>query len=274
MRRHLLGLAVLASLVACSTSQAAMFVSTADGNGADTFIENDNQGFDGTDPIATAANIRGGSEFLQMRRLPGVRLKAFLLRFDITDLDAAAYADAQLRFDFSLNRTRQLRVYAIADGALDNWDEATTNYLSAPGILDLNDTPAGPDAVAAEIGLNPTELFPGHLSGGGPNPFQVGSITTFDTRSLPGGRGILVSDSSSLNLAPVLNADTNGLVSFLVFLDSTDGAPIGDVRSKEGALLGGLAPLLGVIPQNLVPEPTTAVLAALGIVGLASSRRR
>lgn len=274
LTRRLLGLAVACAALPCGDAIAGHLVTTADGVGADTFLENDNQGFSGTDPTGTAANVRGASQFLQFRRFDTVRQKLLLLRFDISTLDSAHYADARLLLDVFTNRNRTMRVYAIADGPLEMWDEATTNYLSAPGILDMNDTPAGPDAVAAAIGLNPTELYPGHLTGGGPNPFQLGVLNVADTRGNPTGRGYFVSDPSTLDLLPLLTADTNGVVSFLLFHDGSDSSQTGDVRAKEGVVEAlDLAPQLGIISAVFLPEPTTGVLAALGLIGFVARRR-
>lgn len=265
--------AMLVAGLTCNNAHAAAYVSTADGNGADVGLENDNQGCDGTDPICTAANMNGADTNMGFRRLDGTRQKLFILRFDITDLDASSYADASLAFHFTSNRNRDMRVYGIADG-FDNWDEATLNYLTAPGILDLNDAPAGPDAVAAEIGLNPTELF----FGAGPNPFQLGVIPIFDSEIPPGGgadvpglRQVTVSDPASLPLESFLNADTDNLVTMLLFLDISNSSPFGGVTTKEGSAY--FAPRLGIIPDTFVPEPTTACMALFAAAAIASRRR-
>lgn len=264
-----LSAAVAVVAFACGVSHAATIVSTATGNGADTFLENDNQGFDGSDPIGSAAFMNGGATNLQFRRFDGVRQKLVMLRFDISSLDPSTYADARLQFEFTSNRGRDMRVYGILDGN-DNWDEATINYLTAPGILSQNDVPAGPDAVAAEIGLDPTQLFFGT---GGPNPFQLGTIPIFDSEVPPGGgadipgrRDITFSNPADLPLGDFLNADTDGLVTFLMFLEQNNASPLGQITSKEGSLL--LAPRLG-----LVPEPTSACLMVIGAAAFGLRRR-
>lgn len=270
MKRLMFTFAVLgaAMLLTPSVGSAALLVSTADGNGADTALQNDSQG-DGT-----STDISGASAFLPFRRFDDVRQKMLLLRFDISTLDTAAYADAQLRLDYFTNRNRPMRVYGIADGPLDNWDEAITNYTNAPGILQ---PPAGaPYDSAGNNFLDPTQLFnPGPPAPERPNPFQLGNFDVVDTRSNPNGRGFVVTDPTQLDLEAFLNADTNGLVSFLIFHDFSNSGHTGDVRSKEGQGVGGpgLAPLLGVIPQNLVPEPTSAMLLLLGSL-VAVARRR
>ncbi|TWT92308.1 hypothetical protein Pla108_41070 [Botrimarina colliarenosi] len=263
LTRRLLGLAVLASLLACSTSQAAMFVTTADGNGADTSLQNDGQSG------GTSAVVFGAATGADYRRYDDVRQKMLLVRFDISSLDTAAYADAELWFYNETNRSRTLRVYAIADGPLDNWDESTTSYSNAPGILQPP-TGAAYDSAANNF-LDPTQLFNPGAPPPAPNPFQLGIIQTADTRGLPGGRYVLQSDTATLDLESVLNADTNGLVSFLLFHDGSDSAQTGNIRTKEQG--APFAPKLGVIPLDFVPEPTTACLAALSLLGLASRRR-
>lgn len=264
--------AVLATLLIAGSAFAVPIVTTADGNGADTWLENDNQGCDGTDPVCTSTNTHGSDPDMVVRRLDGVRQKLALMRFDISDLDASVYDDAAIRFSFTSNRNRELRVYGILDGN-DNWDEATTSYDNAPGIMSGSE--GGPDAVAAEIGLEPTQLFPAHTMGGGPNLFQLGVIDIFDSEVPPGGgddipgrRDIAVSNPTSLPLGPFLNADTDGLVTFLMFLDVSNGNPTALIDTKENTA-GRIFPAIGAIP-----EPASAVLLGLASVALCAVRRR
>ncbi|TWT90858.1 hypothetical protein Mal64_12560 [Pseudobythopirellula maris] len=258
-----------------SSAQAVAWVSTADG-GADTSIQNDCQGATGidcgVDPDGRAHTVYGAGSSAEFRRLDDVRQKLVLLKFDISTLDASSYADAVLRLDINHNRTRTYRVYGIGED-YDDWDESITSYSNAPGILQ-------PDQGGSAYGsagnnfLDASELYlPGAPNPQRPNPFQLGTIGYIDTRSLPGGRGAVMSDPFNLDLEDFLNADTDGFVSFLIFLDASDGAPAGNVATKEttGNILA--APALGVLPAFLVPEPSTALLALAGVMGLMARRR-
>ncbi len=264
LTRSMLGLAMLAATVSGGSTQAAMFVTTADGNGADTALQNDSQSG------GTSTVVAGGFGNVPFRRSDDSRQKMLLVRFDISTLDSSSFADAVLRFDYNHNRLRTMRVYALAED-FDNWDESTTSYSNAPGILQPDQGGSAYDSAGNNF-LDATELFfPGAPTPERPNPFQIGTIQLEDTRGLPGGRGVLISNPAALDLEPVLSADTNGLVSFLLFQDGSDTSQTGDIATKENAAL--LEPMLGVLPQTLIPEPTTALLAAIGLFGLGVCRR-
>lgn len=268
MRRHVtrsvLGLALLAATVTSGSSQAAMLVSTEVGNGADTSLQNDSQSG------GTSAVVAGGFGNVPFRRSDDSRQKMLLVRFDISTLDNSSFADAVLRFNYNHNRVRTMRVYALAD-AFDNWDEATTSYSNAPGILQPDQGGSAYNSGGNNF-LDATELFfPGAPTPQRPNPYQIGTIQLADTRGLTGGRGVVISNPANLDLEPLLTADTNGLVTFLLFHDGSDTAQTGDIATKEHPTF--LPPMLGVLPPGFVPEPTTALLAALGMIGFAAPRR-
>jgi hypothetical protein len=70
-------------------ARAEMIVSTADGNGADTFVGNDsNKG---------PNNNYGGSTTLDIRNYTGVRAHIGYVRFDITDIGGIDPTGAQLQ---------------------------------------------------------------------------------------------------------------------------------------------------------------------------------
>lgn len=268
MRRHVtrsvLGVALLAAAVTSGSSQAAMLVTTEVGNGADTTLQNDSQSG------GTSGVVAGGFGNVPFRRSDDSRQKILMVRFDISTLDSSSFANAVLRFDYNHNRVRTMRVYALAD-AFDNWDEATTSYSNAPGILQPDQGGSDYNSGGNNF-LDATELFfPGAPTPERPNPFQIGTIQLADTRGLPGGRGYVISNPTNLDLEPLLTADTNGLVTFLLFHDGSDTAQTGDIATKEHPTF--LPPMLGVLPPGLVPEPTTALLAALGMIGFAARRR-
>lgn len=261
-----LALGICGAIMASSSSMAAvMYVSTADGNGADTSLQNDGQNG------GTSATVFGAGATADFRRYDDVRQKMLLLRFDISDLNPAAYNDAILRLDGYSNRGRDLRVYGIADGALDNWDEATTSYSNAPGILQPGD--GGPAYDSAGFGFqNFSQMFlpPGNPPV--PAAYPLGLLPVEDTDPTPGYKPF-VSNPTDLPLGDFLAADTNGIVSFLIHHDITHSSQTGNIRTKESG--GYQAPMLGVVPPNFIPEPSSYALVLLGIgaVGMIVRRR-
>ena len=124
----------LAVLLATGSALAEVVVSTADGRGADTNLENDAQGGN-----HGPESLHGTDGTLQVRRYDGVRQKIGCLRFDLTGI-AGDLSGATLTVDISqtANRTRNWAIYGLIDEALDSWDEGTINYSNAPGFLPAN----------------------------------------------------------------------------------------------------------------------------------------
>lgn len=259
--RRAVVLGMLGGLFATSSSMAAMFVTTGDGNGADTSLQNDGQNG------GTSATVFGAGQSADFRRYDDVRQKMLLVRFDISDLDPSTYADAALRFEYSSNRVRTLRVYGIAED-FDNWDEATTSYSNAPGILQPDQSGSAYDSAGNNF-LDASELF---LVSVPPPNFQLGTMQTLDTRGLPGGRSVMVSNTTDLSLANFLNADTDNLVSFLLFHDGSDTSQTGNIGTKERGYQ--FSPMLGVIPTQFIPEPSSVTLALLGLGAIGALARR
>ncbi len=260
--RRAVVLGMLGGLFATSSSMAAMFVTTGDGNGADTSLQNDSQNG------GTSATVFGAGNFADFRRYDDVRQKMLLVRFDISDLDASTYADAVLRFDYNTNRTRTLRVYGIGED-FDDWDEATTSYSNAPGILQPDQGGAAYNSAGNNF-LDATELY---LVSIPPPMFQLGSILIQAT----GGTGntnreVVLSNTTDLPLETFLNADTDGLVSFLLFHDGSDSSQTGNISTKERGYQ--FSPMLGVIPTQFIPEPSSVTLALLGLGAIGALARR
>jgi len=96
------------------------------------------------------------------------------------------------------------------------------------------------------------------------NPAALGSFT---------GGGAAGWDSFSTGLTDFLNADTNGLVTLVLQTsDSSGGGTSSQWYSKEGN--SGNTPPELVFTADPVPEPSSFILAALGLLGLIGFGRR
>lgn len=262
--RRALVLGILGAMFASTPANALVqYVGTYDGDGADTALFNDRGLFD---------TAFGANPFADFRRFDTVRFQSLLLRFDISNLDPAVYNDAFLRLDIFHNRGRQLRVYGIGEG-FDNWDEATTAYSNAPGVLQPSEGGPAYDSADGSAFQDFSELFlpPGNPPV--PAAYPLGLIDIGDTRGQPTQRDVYVSNPGQLFLGDFLAADTDGVVSFLIHHDITHNSHIGNISTKERH--PNWAPMLGVVPTNLIPEPSSYVLALLGMgaVGMLVRRR-
>jgi len=123
--------ACLAILLLIAGSAAALTVTTAQGNGADTALENDGQsGNHGP------TSLHGADASLTVRRYDGTRQKMLYLRFDLTGIEGDL-TKATLTFNVTstANRARVWGVHGLVDETLDNGSEATICYDNAPGLL-------------------------------------------------------------------------------------------------------------------------------------------
>jgi hypothetical protein len=212
-------------LLVTTAVQAEVVRTTADGNGADTYLSNDGQGGDfGPD------SIHGADTSLRaFRQLADTRSKTGYIRFDVGDL-AGDMTVATLTFDatFLKGSAKTVDVYGLIDGDDDFWDESTLTYNTAPGVL------------AATLG-NYT--------------LDTSKVTLLGTITTPGaGEPYPVSFSSNpaeLPLESFLEADTNGLVTFLFI--GTDNE--GEVASKEHETFN--APTL-TLPYAVIGPKTEA----------------
>jgi hypothetical protein len=186
-----------------SSVQALVTVTTADGNGADTYLSNDGQGGNyGPD------SMHGSDQSLRaFRQLVGVRSKAGYIRFDLNNI-AGDMSGATLTFEatFLKGSSKTVEVYGLTDGDDDFWDESTITYNTAPGLL------------AASLGNYALDTAKMTL---------LGTITT------PAAGGAypvrFSSTPAELPLTNFLDADTNKLVTFLFI--GTDNE--GEIASKE-----------------------------------------
>lgn len=225
---------VAALLVAMQMQSGAVIITTADGNGADTYLTNDG------DKSGTTAN--GTATTMELRDLTGVRFRALYFRFDISAYSLDTIEDATITINgTTVNRSRDMIFMGLTDGsANENWDEATTTYDSASGFgaasndgnftLDGNLTAELARTSGSAVGLNTTGI--------------TAAMDAF------------------------LNADSDGLVTFAVYsMDPFNQSEDFYFETKEAG--GSAAPTL----TFAIPEPATLGLVGMFGAGLFAVRR-
>jgi hypothetical protein len=242
---YLISLTML--LIAAGSVRALTTVTTADGRGADTFVGNDSK----SSPTAT----HGTATELECRYNGGdSRFRAAYLRFDLSDV-GGDLSGATLTFEATYLKSttgRVLDIYGLTDEALDLWNEGTTNYNNAPGMIPNPPTTLGNYAIDANLVL-------------------LGDITT--PASGPPYPVRFSSNDVNLPLTSFLNADMNKLVTFvLINARGTSGVNCEDkVASKEHATylkpsltLPNAFPLRAYNPNpatgSIVPSTTSVLL--------------
>ncbi len=188
-------------------------ITTADGNGADTYLSNDGQVREGYD--FTADGTHGGEVAIKMRNLEGTRLKLGYIRFDISQLSGAEEAAFTLGLNVvwfkGVNST--FHIYALVNESLDNWDEMTTSYNNAPGFV-----PTTEGIPVGYYDIDSTKLV------------KVAEMA-YPKDSL----GYIYSTPSAA-MNDFINSDTDNLVTFAVI---PDPVPDGDwdVATKEDSVI-------------------------------------
>jgi len=224
-------------LIAAGSVQARTTVTTADSNGADTYVSNDSQ-------QGPTTNWGGEVRIRAFRQLADTRSKTGYIRFDLSDV----YGDmtgATLTFEatYLKGSAKSVNVYGLTDETLDSWVESTINYNNAPGML---------PATLGNYALDLTKLV------------LLGTITT--PAAGPAYPFRFSSDTVNLNLDSFLNADTNKLVTF-VFIGTNNES---EIASKEHATF--LEPTLtlpnALIPPATYPNPTSGSMVTSTTVTL------
>jgi hypothetical protein len=244
--RLLLAGVVIAGMSAASAT-AAIIVTTADGTGADTMLQNDSQDA-GTGPDV----VRGAIDFMKSRYVAASRVKIPYFRFDLSgvrgDLSGATLS-LQTIFNNG-NRVRALDVYGLIDDDVDDaWSEATTSYSNAPGFIYTD-----PDPVTA--GNQPSNNFT-------INPAEMTFLGTITT---PGGLGVMTSTTAALNLDAFLAADTNKLVTLAFTRTVSDSNVDYNFATKENVTAGVIFPSLNLPNALPIPEPAAVTLVLTAAV--------
>ncbi|MEO8205048.1 MAG: DNRLRE domain-containing protein [Chthoniobacterales bacterium] len=222
-------------------------VTTADGNGADAYVQN---GVGANTNFGTSADLFTGTG-----ASPDQVFKTYF-RFDISALtiDTSPFATpAVLSFTTLTNlSTTGFGLYLVKDGTagdlLSGWDETSITYNNAPG----ND-----------------------ISGGGLLNSDSILLGNFNITTLAGS-------TVAIGLSPaVLSTDTNGLLTFALVRTSSGLTP--NFASQENLSPSVAPPSLTVptIVVEAVPEPAeiisaVAILAAIGglLLGKYKSARK
>ncbi|MCJ7728719.1 MAG: DNRLRE domain-containing protein, partial [Sedimentisphaerales bacterium] len=209
-------------LSAASSVQARTTATTADGNGADTYLSNDNQtGSGGSNGAPTATHGTEGS--FAVRRNDGTRQRIGYIRFDISGI-TGSLTGATLSFNLSSsNRTRVWGIYGLVDETGDNWAESTTSYSNAPAFLSAN------------LGYY---------------AFDGTKLQKLGTMNIVNAAGIYTSNDVNLPLSTFIASDTNKLLTFVIIPDGTDTNASWYVTTREGST--ALAPTL-TFPNALRP---------------------
>ncbi|MCB1131007.1 MAG: right-handed parallel beta-helix repeat-containing protein [Verrucomicrobiae bacterium] len=199
----------------------AVEIPTSLGNGADAYLSNDsNRG-----PAVT----HGTKAFFEIRQFPDTRLRIAYLRFDISevvgDLSGATITITGTTVPESLPLFFHGLNESPFTGAGEAWDEAAINYATASG-LDPS-APLATFALTSDATSSPLAVTTGSA---------VGANTTVPNAALDA----------------FLAADTDGLVTFIAFIDPAVITPFDHsftFSSKEGSG----APVL-TLPNAMLPS--------------------
>jgi hypothetical protein len=248
--------AAVATIAWSAAVQAQVTVTTADGNGADTYVSNDSN--------SGPTDAHGDSDVFELRAITDSRARVGMLRFDLSEI-GGDMTGATLSFEFTNSRrARTWEIYGLNDGSDDLWDELTTSYGSGVGVVGATE---GNYALDIGSAANQVTLL---------GTMAVNDAETEDTDPTP-HEGLNTSSTASLDLSSFLAADTNGLVTLLLaFPSGTDTNPDWFVATKENTLVGSslTAPTLTLPNASPVPEPATAGIVLLAGAGLMAARRR
>ena len=176
---------------------AGRIITTAHGNGADASVIGENNG--------SQNNNYGSDTVLTAQDYTAASSWLTVLRFDISDSPDVISGSMLDLTRFSTFNTGNYRIHGLNDGEnADNWGESTITYMNAPGLT------------FAGVGRDDVDLTKAPLLG-------MGSAAT-------------VSQSfSGAALDAFLNADTDGLVTFILTPDA-NGNGIQWASKENGAL--------------------------------------
>ncbi len=253
-----MGLCVTASL-----QGAIVTISTADGQGADSEIRQFDKDNDPGQNPETDVNF-GNAESMNVRSSTTRGFNAAYVRFDVSGYVSGAFS-GPVTFGITKWRDDEINILTVSgldesvdawiegDGGADNSPAGELDYDNAPGILQDSDPLDGSDVDAA-------------------------LLTDLGTIDPTGDEGDVLTLSNA-NLLAFLNADTDGLVTFVIHGPTTSEKGVDAFATKETTALrsGATIPLGSGAPTLTfdgvpVPEPTSLALLAIG--GLVGLRRR
>lgn len=242
--------ALSAVLVLSSTSALATTLSYL--NDDETFLSNDDNRGPGVG--------HGSSSSFDVRWYDdgnAQRVRIGLIRWDISGIDPSLndYSTATMKLGFRNGDAGpgSISVYGLNDDVVadrltgrqgNDWDPGTITFENAPGID--NDAPLH----TFEILASETEL--------------LGKIVVPSS-----GANAVTSNTTDLPLEDFLNADTDGLVNFLLINETLDNEYYRVRANFDNS--GSGPPMLNF---TKVPEPSTVALVLIGLVAAAPLTRR
>ena len=200
---------------------------------ADTYVDSNN------------ANSNLGTDLFFVANDNGSRDRFSLIRFDISSF-SGTLSRAQLGlFDEIGDASELFDIYGLNESA-DTWTESLTHNQ------------------AVTAGLADTSIVGGFVTS---NAFGGAPLTSFTD---PAGDGTAhdAFDVTSGSIFDFLNADTDGLVSFVIVESDVDNPGTG--FSSRESTVAARRPLLTL---TAVPEPSSIMLLT-GLCGLVAARRR
>jgi len=277
----------VAVLLISANAHAAMSITTASGTlGADTFLTNDS---------ASGPNRPHGTEgMFEVRNSANSRIKIGYIRFDLSNVTGGDLTGATLKLDMysdgkGMPKGRWVGIYGLANSGdrtgVEAWPEASTTYgggtyngdpmTAAPGMVWVSATAPAPGFCA----FNESLQYLGEIWGIKTVNKAYETWTSSPTPELhpltAGETGMLLPQYGSLNLDAFLAADTNKLVTFVIWYELSNSSSGLDwwFTAKEGATADPrFAPTL-ILP-NATPEPATIALLGLGGLSLLRIRRK
>ena len=216
-------------------------ITTADGNGADASVLGETSAGNtnyGSDPLLNAQDFTAASSWLAFAR------------FDVSGVSPGSFTSATLELTSAdgghgaAGTTFEIHGLKDSENA-DGWGEGTITYNNAPGLT--------------FVGIGSADVDP--------------LKTDFLGTAVQTANGVTLNFSNA-NLLAFLNADTDGLVTF-IFSDDGAGAP-GALQwaSKEHTLTAPTLTFQVASPSGDIPEPATMVLLSLAACGLGGYVRR
>ncbi len=239
-------LITLTCLASVATAQAVTLEAVAD-----TYLSNDSQN------ATTGADDAHGTETsIQLRYLPGTRIRIPVVQFDISNLQNFSGASLSFEFTQAQNNTRTISLYGVPQAVAPSLNESTFSYDDAAFIV------------------QPASSGPAYNSGNW--QFTGGTLNGFSGLTLLGSfsnasGSIGVKSFAGSLLEGFLSSNTSGFVTFVI-----GGPTAGEtytIASKEHAT--AQAPQLTLPNAVAVPEPSSfAMFAGLSGLAIAASRRR
>ena len=193
------------------TFTGSSFITTADGNGADTYT---------TEHLPTENN--GANSMIWARWSTGSRNDHLVLRFDLAGLTGQVVNQATLKLaKYRDTDAGPVDIYVVNDGAagdaLEDWSEMNLTYNNAPWV--------NQDGSIDDSDLDMTVL--------------TKIEDNVDTTGVKGERLVF---SESAALLDALTNDSNGLVTFVITGESTDSGSTDQFASQEATALDGGLP--------------------------------